>query len=168
MKDAVEAGMAKAERWATDRGYFIERNIKEPSLDVWKSEWNGKRNHGPAIFFRIASFAPVEYGRDRAEQPWVWLNTEGLGKFKMNESDRIQFARELRSALGSELAARWDDPDVVDASKPLGRHCHEVTEADRVRWMSNPEDLAAFITKSIDEAMTLAPAIDRLLGALRN
>jgi hypothetical protein len=167
MKDAVGAGVAKAERWAADRGYLVRSNVKEPSLDIWKPEWNGKRNGEPAIYFTIAGFAPVEYGRDDADQPWLWLNTEGLSKFKMNESDRMQFARALRFALGPELAARWDNPDVVDVSEPLGRYCREVTEAERVRWMSNPEELAAFITKSVDEVMTLAPAIDQQWGALR-
>jgi hypothetical protein len=86
----------------------------------------------------------------------------GRLKIQVQRRSCVQFARQLRAALG-EAVTRWDHPDTVEADEPLGRYCSTVTDADRVRWMSQPDELPVFLTTGIDELMTLAPAIDTVL-----
>lgn len=118
------------------------------------------------MYFRVAEFAPHEYGSDEKDHPWTWLLTGELGRFKIQEPERIQFARKLRKALGVE-ATKWDHHDTVEASEPIGRYHQDVAEADRVRWMSQPDELTEFLTTAMEEAMAMAPTIDTVLGIFK-
>jgi hypothetical protein len=89
-----------------------------------------------------------------------------MGKLKINEIGRVKFARDLKGKLGP-AAAKWEHHEAVQAEEPLGRYCTEVTDSDRVGWMSNPEELTKFIVRSTEELMELAPAIDSVLARLR-
>lgn len=165
MEDTIEGALKKTERWTDEKGLKTEIDLKEPNLDVWKPEW-AKRRDEPAVCFRIGEFAPLEFGRVEHDHPWLWLITADVAGFKLNEEGRVQFARQLRAELG-QAVTRWDNPDAVEADEPLGRYCIEVTDADRVRWMSQPDELTEFLTRGIDELMTLAPAIDTVLARFK-
>ncbi|HYN10604.1 MAG TPA: hypothetical protein VES67_24685 [Vicinamibacterales bacterium] len=164
MSDTVEGAILKAERWAGERNWGVDHGLKDPYLDVYKQDWTRKRE--AVLYFRISEFAPHEYGDVTSDHPWVWLMTEELARFKLSESDRIQFARELRGALGAD-ASRWDHRDTVEASEPLGQYYTSIRNADRIRWMSHPDELTEFLTDSMEEAMALAPTIDGVLARFR-
>jgi hypothetical protein len=165
MRGTVEAGIVKAERWASERGYRTESDIKTPTLDVWRPDWENKRRE-PALWVRVGDFAPHEYGSVEQDHPWVWWFTEDLSKLKLSEVDRIAFARQLRGELGSTLS-RWDHHECNESDTPLGRYCSDVSDAQRVKWMTSPEDLAAFLVAAVEDAMTLAPAVDTTLARFR-
>jgi hypothetical protein len=165
MEDTIGGALKKTERWADEKGFQTELDPREPHFDVWKPAW-AKRRDEPAVYFRVGDFAPHEFGKVEEDHPWLWVMTEDAPGFKFNEEGRVQFARQLRAALG-DAASRWDHPDSVEADEPLGRYCSEVMDADRVRWMSQPDELTVFLTTSIDELMTLAPAIDMVLATFK-
>ncbi len=165
MEDTIDGALKKTERWADEKGLRTELDSREPHLDVWKPEW-AKRREEPAVFLRVGDFAPHEFGKVEEDHPWLWVMTDDVSGFKFNEEGRVQFARQLRTELG-EAVARWDHRDTVEADEPLGRYCTELTDADRVRWMSEPDELMAFLIRGIDELVTLAPAIDTVLARFK-
>ena len=165
MEHSIEQAVVRAERWVQAQGWQAENDVRQTRLDFWKPEWANRRGEA-ALCFRIADFAPREYSKSKDAHPWIWLFTEDMARFKMSESDRIRFARDVHSALGAD-ARRWDHPDADEAKSPLGRYYADVTPDDRIRWMSHPDELTAFLTRGVEEAMTLAPAIDATLARFR-
>jgi hypothetical protein len=105
--------------------------------------------------------------RERSSWPWIWLYTEKFSRLELKEADRVMFGRKLREALGPEVYPRWNDPETDEFSGPLGRYCKQVTEEQRIRWMTSPEQRNELLTQSIEEVITLAPAIDRVLAKVR-
>jgi hypothetical protein len=67
--------------------------------------------------------------------------------------------------LSPELLAKWDHEDEnADSTKwPIGRECHDVSDADRVRLVADPDALRKFVIERMDEFMELVPAIDQAL-----
>ena len=165
MREPIETAARRVKSRCDELGLASEYDVKQPSFDFWKNGWANRRDKA-GIYFRIGDFAPFEYGNVKSEHPWLWVLTHDLDALRIKGTEAVQFAKELRAHLGSE-AAKWDDPDVVDASEPLGRYCSEVPEADRVRWMTHPDELAGFLVKGVEELMTLAPAIDVVLEKYR-
>lgn len=61
---------------------------------------------------------------------------------------------------------KWSHPKADLADWPVGRDCHDVSEADRVGMVAEPEALGKFIIERMDEFMELVPAIDQALGKM--
>ncbi len=164
MRETIEGGGMKANRWVEERGWKMDFGAKDPYIDFYRPEW--ERRGEAALYFRIGDFAPTEYGAVDNDHPYTWLLTGDLGRLKLSEAERGAFGRELRKALGAE-ASKWDHRDCNDAAEPIGRFHEQISDLDRVRWMSHPDELTQFLTSSMEEAMALAPTIDTVLGPFR-
>lgn len=164
MHEPIEIASHRAVRRCQEMGMSADFESKYPSLDLWKETW-ATRQGSAEIYLRIGGFAPREYCESDCAHPWLWvMMAERVSIFR--QADRGPFIRDLRTHLGSD-AARWEHPEVDDAIQPLGRYCTDISEADRIRWMSHPDELVEFLSKGIEELMTLAPTIDAVLDKYR-
>lgn len=65
--------------------------------------------------------------------------------------------------MSPELLKKWSHERADLGQSPLGRDCLEVSESERVRFVSDPDALSRFIIERVDEFMELVPAIDQAL-----
>ena len=165
MREAIDGVLAKTERWLDDQGYKCDRDSKTPEISAWKPSWEAKKGQ-PAIRLTIGEFGPHAYGRVRSDHPYLWVMTANLDLLKLKEPERVQFARDLRKALGP-AAAMWDDEEVSDADSPLGRYLSDVPDGKRVEMAGQPQQLLDFLQSRFSELFELAPAIDATLAAIR-
>jgi hypothetical protein len=161
MQEVVEASLQKVAVVATEKGLSSDFNLKRPSIWFWKREWENRKKE-PGIYFELFDFAPADYGKDVEEYPSMWFMTDQFSRLKMRESSE-DFGRAVRAALSPELLAKWSHEDADLSDSPLGRECRDVSEPDRVRFVSEPDQLVKFITERVDELMELVPAIDHTL-----
>lgn len=115
----------------------------------------------------VANFAPIGYRRVKENHPDLWLYTENLHILRMKEPERVQFSKDLRAQLG-DAAGDWKHEDSSDADYPLGKQLNEVSDADRVRLVSEPDKLFAFATDALTSAFVLSEAIDKALIAAKS
>lgn len=161
MQDIVEASLQKVATTALERGLSSEFDLKRPSIRFRKREWETRKRE-PGIYFDVLDFVPADYGKAVGDHPSMWFMTGEFSKLKMRESSE-DFGRAVRAALSPELLKKWSDEDADLSDSPLGRECQEVSEADRVRLVADPDELGKFIIARLDEFMELAPAIDQAL-----
>jgi hypothetical protein len=164
MRDTIEPVCEKVAEWLESERYEYSYDVKDPSISAWKPAW-GRKNDG-FITLVISEFAPLGYGRVRAETPYLWLMTGELERLKMKEATRIQFARDLKSTLGS-AASSWEHEDADEASEPLGRYCSDFSDTKRVDLMTHPSKLVDFLKEGFAALFELAPAIDATLAKYR-
>jgi hypothetical protein len=164
MQDVVEASLQKVVTAASEKGLSSDINLKRPSIWFWKREWENRKKE-PGVYFELFDFAPAEYGKDVEESPSMWLMTDQFSRLRMREASE-DFGRAVRSALTPELSAKWGHEDADLSDSPLGRACLEISEADRVHLVGEPEDLYKFLTERLDEFVELAPAVDQALQKL--
>ena len=163
MQDIVEVTLQKVSTAvAAEKGLSSDFNIKRPSIWFWKREWENRKKE-PGIYFELFDFAPSDYGKDVEEHPSMWLMTDEFSRLKMREGSE-DFGRAVRAALSPELLRKWSDEDADLSDSPLGRECQEVSEADRVRLVGEPDALSKFIVERFEEfGADLGPAIDQAL-----
>ena len=163
MQDVVEVSLQKVGTTvSSEKGIASDFNIKRPSIRFWKREWETRKKE-PAIYFELLDFAPEDYGKDVGQHPLMWFMTGDFAKLKMRDSGE-EFGRSVRAALSEELLKKWNDEDAELADSPLGRECQEVTEAERLRLVAEPEALSKFVVDRLEEFIAeLGPAIDQVL-----
>ena len=65
-------------------------------------------------------------------------------------------------------ADRWSHEETEDADSPLGRYLTDVSDADRVRLMAEPEKLFEFAKANIEDAFSIGDVIDKTLEQVRS
>jgi hypothetical protein len=161
MEDIVETTMLKVSAALSEKGLSVEVNTKRPSIWAWKKDWATRRAE-PGIYLEVFDFAPADYGREVEEHPSMWLMTDEFSRLKIRESSE-DFGRAVRAGLSPELLRKWSHDKANPSAWPLGRDCLDVSEADRVRLVAEPEALGKFVIERVDEMMELVPAIDQAL-----
>jgi hypothetical protein len=164
MQEVVDGTLGRASRWLDEQGWKSEYDLKFPIIKAWKPAWEVRKE--PVVHVGISDFAPFGFGRVHTDHPCLWLYTSELARLKMKEPQRVQFARELRTALGPAADA-WDNDDVSDADEPLGRYCVDVSDAGRVELVAQPQKLLEFIQSGFTALFDLAPLVDQALARLR-
>lgn len=164
MQRTIEPVCERVGEWLDAEGYQCSYDTKDPSISAWRPAW-GRKQEG-LVTFTISEFAPIGYGRVRSGFPYLWLMTGELERLKMKEAARVQFARDLKEALGPS-ASSWEHEDADEVSEPLGRYCTEVTEAQRVELVTHPAQLVDFLKAGFTACFELAPAIDATLAKYR-
>jgi hypothetical protein len=164
MQDVVEVSLQKVSHRAKDNGFESEYDLKRPSIWFWKPEWANRRNE-PGVCLFLADFVPADYGRAVRDHPSMWVDNEELSRLKPRDSAE-QFGRALRAALSADLLKKWNHEEVDVSSTPLGRDCHEVSESDRVRMVSDPDALRGFLLERLHEFSELVPTVDQALAQL--
>ncbi|MBA3231792.1 MAG: hypothetical protein H0T05_03140 [Acidobacteria bacterium] len=162
MLDVIDDGGERLKRWAEQHDCIIDVQAKEPSYHFYKEAWKNRRKDDALVYFTLADFAPVGYRKVKNDHPYVWLYTDNLQMMRMKEPDRVEFARQLRANLG-DSAARWSHPETIDADSPLGRYMTDVSDADRVRLVAEPDELLKFATTAIEDALLLSDAVNLTL-----
>ena len=152
--------------WAQPQGYLTDTDAKAPAFSLYRSTWMHRRRDEPLVYLHLANFAPLGYRRVKENHPDLWLYTENLQGLKMKEPERVQFAKELRAALGA-VAAEWKHQDASDSDYPLGKTISDVTDAERVRLVSDPDAMFQFATEAFQSSFVLFEAIDKVLGAAK-
>jgi hypothetical protein len=161
MGGMVEGSLQKASVALSEKGLSSDFNVRRPSIWVWKKEWANRKNE-PGVYLELFDFAPADYGRDVEDHPSMWLMTDEFARLRIRESSE-DFGRAVRAALSPDLLKKWSHHDADPSEWPLGRSCNEVSEAERVRLVADPEALGKFVMERVDELMELAPAIDQAL-----
>jgi len=161
MQDVVDGVLQKAVVAASERGFSADFSTKRPSIWFWKREWENRKQE-PGIYFELFDFIPVEYGKGVGERPSMWLKTDEFSRLRLRESGE-EFGRAVRAALAPELLTKWSQENVDLSDSPLGRECHEVSEAERVGLVADPDTLGAFVLQRLEEFAELTPAIDLAL-----
>jgi len=161
MKGVLEESLVKVAAQAQERGFSTEHSAKDPYICFWKKEWETKTWKAAGISILIKDFAPRAYGRVRDEHPWTYLDIQEAGKLKVK--DRSAFANAVRGSLTPAMKAKWEVADVDVEDFPVGIISREVDDAERVRWMSEPDALAQFLLARLDEAQEIVPAVDKAL-----
>lgn len=161
MQDIVEVSLQKVSHRASDKGLSSDFDPKRPSIWFWKREWATRKNE-PGIYVQLFDFVPAEYSKDVEDHPSMWFMTDEFSKLRMRERSE-GFGRAVRTSLSPELLKKWNHEDIDLSESPLGRECHDVAEADRVRLVAEPDALRKFIIDRVDEFMELIPAIDQAL-----
>lgn len=164
IKAVLDETLTKVAAQAHERGFSSEHNAKEPYICFWKKEWETKTWKAAGISILIKDFAPFEYGKVRDEHPWMYLDIQEAGKLKIK--DRTAFANTIRAGLTPALRAKWEVADVDIEDFPVGITSREITDADRVQWMSDPAALAQFLLARLDESREIIPAVDRAIEAM--
>jgi hypothetical protein len=160
-----EVGERLAE-WAQPQGYLVDTDAKTPAFSLYRSTWMHRRKDEPLIYVDVENFAPLGYRRVKENHPNIWVHTENLQSLKMKEPERVQFGRDLRAALG-DASAEWKHEDSDDADYPLGRSLTEVSDADRVRLVADPDGLFEFGTGALKSVFDLSDAIEKTLAAAK-
>lgn len=88
--------------------------------------------------------------------------TDEFARLRMGESSD-DFAHAVKAALSPELLTKWTHDRADPSTFPFGRDCHDVSDADRVRLVSEANALGAFIVDRMNELMELVPAVDQAL-----
>jgi hypothetical protein len=161
MQEIVEASLQKVVVVATEKGLSSDFNLKRPSIGFWKREWENRKKE-PGVYFELFDFAPGDYGKDVEDHPSMWVMTDQFSRLRMREGSE-DFGRVLRAALSPELLTKWSHEDANLSDSPLGRECQDMSEADRVHLVAQPDVLVKFIIERMDEFMELVPAIDQAL-----
>ena len=161
MQDVVEGSLQKVSIAVSERGLSSDCNLKRPSIWFWKTEWANRRKE-PGIYLEVFDFVPADYGKDVDDHPSTWLMTDEFARLKIRESSE-DFGRAVRAALSPELLGKWSHEDADLSDQPLGRDCRDVSDADRVRLVADPDAVGKFIVDRVDEFMELVPAIDEAL-----
>jgi hypothetical protein len=161
VEDSVEASLQKVSTTAEERGFSSDFDKRQATICFWKSEWETRKKEA-GISLLLQDFVPAEYAKNVREFPSMWLITDDFSKLKIRESSE-EFGRTLRATLSPELLKKWNHEESDLSESPLGRECTEVSEADRVLLVSEPDALNEFIIKRMDEFMELVPAIDQAL-----
>jgi hypothetical protein len=156
----------RVERWASSQGYKSVADAKNASFSIYRHTWEHSRREEALVYFALEDCAPIGYRRIKQPHPSLWLYTEDLAGMKMKEADRIRFAAEVRTRLG-DLALGWHHEDASEADYPLGKSLADVSDADRVKFVSDPDELFTFVTNSLEQTFTLANAVDQALAAVR-
>ena len=164
MQDIVEASLQKVAVVATEKGLSSDYNLKRPSIWFWKREWENRKKE-PGVYLELFDFAPADYGKDVDEHPSMWLMTDQFSRLRIRESSD-DFALAVRTALSPELLTKWTHDRADFSECPFGRDCHDVSDADRVRLVAEPEALGKFIIARMDDFMELVPAIDQALQGM--
>lgn len=149
-----------------ERGYEVISDSKSASFLIGKADWHHKRKDDWIVYFEVGAFAPLGFRKVTDDHPYAWLHTDNLAFLRMKEPERIDFARALRLELG-ETAKAWADDEVDDADLPLGRYFTNVTDADRVLLIADPDKLLEFATMACEELFTLTAPIDRVIAKFR-
>ena len=161
VEDIVEGSLQRVSAALSDKELSSEFDLKRPSIWFWKREWENRKKE-PGIYFELFDFAPADYGKDVGEYPSMWFMTDEFSRLRMRESSE-DFARAVRAALAPELLKKWSNEEADMSKWPLGRMCQEVTEADRVRLLADPDALGKFVMDRVEELVELVPAIDQAL-----
>lgn len=161
----IEGALQKTERWLDEQGYRCEFDAKSPEVTAWKPSWEAKRGR-PCVRLKVAGFAPFGYARNTPAHPYLWVLTEELSQLKLKEGDRVQFARQLREALGPS-ASKWDHDEVSDADEPLGKYLGEIADKRRIELVADPNQLVQFLRASFAELFEMTPILDAALLTLK-
>lgn len=161
IRDVVEATLYKVCTFAGEKGLSAACDPKRPSIWFWKTDWATRKND-PGIRFEIFDFVPSECGKQIEGCPSIYLWTIDLVKLKLRERSE-EFGRALRAEMPPELRSKWSDERSDTTTCPLVLNCGEVTDADRVRLVKDPDALARFMAERIDEFMEVVPHIDATL-----
>jgi hypothetical protein len=165
--DVIDEVGARLSEWAQAQGYNLDTEAKTPAFSIYRSTWLSRRRDTPLVYLELANFAPIGYRRVKENHPDLWLYTENLQTLRMKEPERVQFSRDLRAQLG-DAAAEWKHDDSSDADYPLGKQLSEVSDADRVRLVSDTDVLFDFSTKALTSAFVLSDTIDKALTAAKS
>jgi hypothetical protein len=162
--EVVETSVQKASVAASELGWSSDYDLKRPTMWFWKREWATKKNES-GVCIQLFDFVPADCGKGVEDHPSMWLITSDWSKLRMHESSE-EFGRAVRASLPPELQTKWrhDESDVSES--PLGRHCTDISESDRVRLVADPDALNAFIMQRIEEFTELVPAIDEALKTM--
>jgi hypothetical protein len=155
------------ERWASTHGYKSYADARSASFGIYRPNWENRRRDDALVYFALEDCAPIGYRRVKAEHPSLWFYTEGLQATKTKEADRVRFASDLRAKLGG-LADEWRHDDATETEYPLGKKLSDVKDLDRVRLVSDPDDLFKFVTGALEQAFPLADAVEQTLAQLRS
>jgi hypothetical protein len=161
MQEIVEGSLQKMTTVASERKLSADFDLKRPSIWFWKRDWETRKKE-PGVYFEVLDFVPADYGKAVEDFPSMWFMTDEFSKLKMHESGE-DFGRALRAALSPELLTKWNHEYADLSDSPLGRDCTDVSDADRVRLVADPDGLGKFIIDRVDEFMELVPAIDQAL-----
>jgi hypothetical protein len=160
MREVVEGALQTVSTTMAERGLQSEVDLKRPFIALWKPTWVTPRNR-EGLYFQVADFVPADYGKAVEECPSVRLITKEFSSLKMRETSE-EFGRAVRDALPPELRTKWIPGEHLPDA-PLGHDYAEVSDADRVRFVSEPGQLVKFIADRVDEFMELVPSIDQAL-----
>jgi hypothetical protein len=167
IEEVIDDVAARLTQWLDTRGYdLISCDAKAASIDFGKTDWHHKKKDGWAVYFQIGEFAPIGFRKVRDDHPYCWLQTENLEFLRMKEPERIAFAKALRQELG-DGASKWANTYVKDTESPLGRHFTDISDRDRVDFVTDPDKLFDFAKRASEELFTLADPIDRVLAKFR-
>jgi len=158
MRDVLEDSLAKLAAHAQELGYSCDHDAKNPSFRFWKKEWETKTWKAPGVSLLVKDFAPMAYGRVRDDHPWMYLDIQEAGKIKVK--DRLAFGQAIRSALDAPLRAKWEVADAAIEDFAVGVISREIDDAERLRWMSEPQELQRFMLARMDEAQEIVPAVN--------
>lgn len=167
MEKTITSATDRIGLWLTEQGYKWEADARQPFINAWKKEWEKPKNQ-PLVHLQLAEFAPVGYGKVNTPHPFLWLFIDGLDRIRLKEDDCRRFSKELKAALGSQLASKWDHLETDDASEPLGRYCTEIDEGGRLDLVTHPTKLVEFAQRGFTELFELTPAIDDMLRKYRD
>lgn len=162
----IDAVLTRTARYLDEQGYRCEWDAKTPEISAWRPAWEAKRGL-PAVRLTIGEFAPLGYGRIRDDHPYLWVYTHNLDAMRLKQAERVQFGRDLRSAIGPALA-QWDDDEASDGESPLGRYLTDIADARRVELVANPQQLQDFVQVGFANLFELSNAIDAQLAAKRH
>lgn len=151
------------EKWADERGYSFESDARGAEYTMWKPEWANRRNDA-GVWFAVGGFVPQGYRKSKTDHPYIWVQT-ALENLRIKGSLHGQIARELRSAVGTDLSS-WQDPE-ADDTEPLGRYLKEHEDAQRLQWMQSPAGLVEFVKSAFEQLLPLTGPIDTVLKAYR-
>lgn len=159
--DVAEAALQKAAATASDKGLRSELALKAPSFSLWKPEWEN-RSKDPGVYLEVIDFLPSACRKGTRAHPSLWCMTDQIKKLRLKESSE-DFGRALRGALPSDLVSKWSHEESHLANYPLGRSLDDVSDADRLRFISEPHALADFLGTCVDQFSEIMPAIDETL-----
>lgn len=165
MDRTIDSACIRVGSWLEEQGCEWNHDAKYPVMRAWKAGWEKPRGEG-LITLEIMDFAPMRYGKVEAEHPYLWVFTDQLERIRLKDAARIRFAKDLKAALGP-LASKWDHAEAVEDSEPLGRHCLELSEQQRVELVAHPARLVEFLQSGFTELLELVPAIDDTLKKYR-
>ena len=156
----------RLEKSGDERGYVLETDAKRAEFYAWKPAWVNRRKDEAEVYHVVGGVAPTGYRKIKDAHPYLWVYTENLEFLKMKEAERIEFARELRRALG-DGATSWLNADVDDSDAPLGKYLTDTDDHQRVQLISEPEALFEFAARGFEELFTLSDAIGQVLAKSR-
>ena len=167
MEQTVSSAADRVGAWLTDQGYEWDVDLKQPAINAWKKAWEKPKGEG-LVYLQVAEFAPMGFGKVNTPHPFLWVFIHGLERMRLKEDDRRRFSKDLKLALGSSMAAKWDHEEADDESEPLGRYCTEISPQDRLDFVAHPAKLVTFAEAGFSELFELVPTIDDTLKKYRD